>query len=708
MGQSISTYGENFEPIEKRTNTKTANELLKMLPKDKNKDAYNALMELMKKQTELADLLSRGYIDTDELSDLANQIKEYKETIEQQTGFFVSPDVDKTPPGNIYCIQNEQESNNEGFENNENVVLYEPNNAMNDFTCQCSRGRSGIDTQTMLLEMEQLKADIHKAKQEAGWTYNEQLNNLLKALYAKERTYKKLREGFQPGDEKKYINSGECSDKLTELQRLYKKYNDNKDSNRYTPGEKEIMKYAVDVQEKSMTGCTKDEYLKRFFDLVKKEGKNSSPWARPNQQRINQIVEIYNTLKNNGGFESFTVEEKIDLKAVDLDDYKCDGNCSGTCQNLRNKMGEYKNCQKKYHGVCLRIRPVNEARNAVRNAQGCLNHERVLFKTLNIYTDGPKSSGAYDAIHDACVKYYKGTKGETFENDYYDEAFTDDEDYDDECLCNQQREGFVSNGGLGANYNKDMDTITGPALFTNQILQNGTTWKDLTSGVEKTGIAQDGPNKIGAGPGNSFDSSMKAHIRNMEIMASANNEYNTPQMLKEINKNINKDISGGTNTSLYNRGAQTKGKIIQLNDKAVGVLPEEFYPERAKNRNIYKTQEIIPIAGFNINEARIGENFSEIHPVLYLNRSHRRMATAAGTGGRLEEQLGKIDAPIFDSRKGRTGNDRITGPAAMDPKNGKEGFTSYDEGAKTGEDNFKGSFKAAEGGNYWMPKRFQY
>lgn len=269
------------------------------------------------------------------------------------------------------------------------------------------------------------------------------------------------------------------------------------------------------------------------------------------------------------------------------------------------------------------------------------------------------------------------------------------------------KEGFVSSGTEGASYNKSTDTITGPALFTNQILQNNTTWNDLKDNVKNKGYATDGSNSIGAGPGNNFDKSMSAHIRNMEIMKAANNEYNTPNMLKEINKNINQDISGGSSTSLYNRGNQTRGKIISLPDKAVGVLPEEFYPERSKNRNIYKTQEIIPIAGFNINEARIGENLSEIHPVLYLQRSHKRMATGAGTTGNISDHVGKIEIPEFDARIGRTGEDKMSGSRAMDV-NKAEAFTLVDRGAKTGEDNFKGSFKAAEGGNYWMPKRFVY
>lgn len=278
------------------------------------------------------------------------------------------------------------------------------------------------------------------------------------------------------------------------------------------------------------------------------------------------------------------------------------------------------------------------------------------------------------------------------------------------CPFAKKQEGFISSGSEGARYNKDTDTIIGPALFTNQMLQNGSTWNDVKKVVNENGYASDGSNIIGAGPGNQFDKAMGAHIRNVEIMAAANNEYNTPEMLKEINKNINQDISAGTSTAMFNRANQTKGKIISLNDRAVGVLPEEFYPERCKNRNIYKTNEIIPIAGFNINEARIGENLSEIHPVLYLQRKHRRMATGAGTDANLKDYVGDIAVPQFDARIGRTGNDRITGTAAMDTNQygDKEGFTAYDRGAMTGDNNFKGAFKASEGGSYWMPKRFTY
>lgn len=278
------------------------------------------------------------------------------------------------------------------------------------------------------------------------------------------------------------------------------------------------------------------------------------------------------------------------------------------------------------------------------------------------------------------------------------------------CGCPFAKEGFISSGSEGARFNKDTGTIIGPALFTNQMLQNGSTWNDVKKIVQEKGYASDGSNIIGAGPGNQFDRAMGAHIRNVEIMAAANNEYNTPEMLKEINKNINQDIAAGTSTSMYNRANQTKGKIISLNDRAVGVLPEEFYPERCKNRNIYKTNEIIPIAGFNINEARIGENLSEIHPVLYLQRKHRRMATGAGTDANLKDYVGDIAVPQFDARIGRTGNDRVSGPSAMDrtQQYNKEGFTAYDRGAMTGDNNFKGAFRASEGGSYWMPKRFSY
>lgn len=261
------------------------------------------------------------------------------------------------------------------------------------------------------------------------------------------------------------------------------------------------------------------------------------------------------------------------------------------------------------------------------------------------------------------------------------------------AIINKQnnKENFVSTGSMGAAYNREMDTITGPALFTDQILRNGQTWKDLHERVDKTGIATDGPGILGGGPGNGYDQAMKSHIKNMEILESANNEFNTPEILKQINKNINNDLGSTPVNSLYNRGNQTKAKIIELQDRAVGVLPERFYPERTKNRNIYKTNEIIPIAGFDVAEARMGEEATKTHSVAYLKRSHgRRLPNATPTGALLEQQFGGVVPPAFSATIG-------------EPQNNREGFASM---PTIEENNLDRQFTGVEGGKYWMPKKF--
>lgn len=390
-----------------------------------------------------------------------------------------------------------------------------------------------------------------------------------------------------------------------------------------------------------------------------------------------------------GSEQSIQKENFITSSSQDYNKYS-----NNTINNNTNGNNTYKNNVLHYeNNNMINNRNLNE-QFGYRGAYGNNNmNSFAQMKQMSSYNQFEQNNDSSDE------QYIKPDNNRSFARSKYGNC---------SCPHAKKQEGFISSGSEGARYNKDTDTIIGPALFTNQMLQNGSTWNDVKKVVNEKGYASDGSNIIGAGPGNQFDRAMGAHIRNVEIMAAANNEYNTPEMLKEINKNINQDISAGTSTAMYNRANQTKGKIISLNDRAVGVLPEEFYPERCKNRNIYKTNEIIPIAGFNINEARIGENLSEIHPVLYLQRKHRRMATGAGTDANLKDYVGDIAVPQFDARIGRTGNDRITGAAAMDTNQNKEGFTAYDRGAMTGDDNFKGAFKASEGGNYWMPKRFTY
>lgn len=261
-------------------------------------------------------------------------------------------------------------------------------------------------------------------------------------------------------------------------------------------------------------------------------------------------------------------------------------------------------------------------------------------------------------------------------------------------LQRQNVEGFISNGDMGASYNSKHDSITGPALYTNQIIENGQNWKDVKRNLQETGRASDGTNILGAGPGDTYDKQMRNHIRNMEILNSANNEYNTPEILKEINKNINDNITGTPYNSMYNRGNQTKAKIIELPDRAVGVLPERFYPERTKNRNIYKTKEIIPIAPFDINEARLGEELAQTHSIEHLSKHKRRLPISQPTGTRtIASEMNGVIPSQYNATVGRTEN--VT-----------EGFVN--DSNRECFDNLGRVMRGTEGDNYWFPNKFTH
>ena len=177
-----------------------------------------------------------------------------------------------------------------------------------------------------------------------------------------------------------------------------------------------------------------------------------------------------------------------------------------------------------------------------------------------------------------------------------------------------QREGFLSSDGYGAKYDEKNGSLIGHGLFSDMTLQNGTTWRTLGDRAKKTGEISDGPNILGAGPGNEFEGAMRAHIKNAEIFSGLNNEYQSPEKLREINKNINQDLGSTPTNSVYNRGYQTKAKIIDLpGDRAVCAMPDKYLPERVKSHNIFKTNQVIVYTGYDCNTERLGQEWNAAH-----------------------------------------------------------------------------------------------
>lgn len=189
---------------------------------------------------------------------------------------------------------------------------------------------------------------------------------------------------------------------------------------------------------------------------------------------------------------------------------------------------------------------------------------------------------------------------------------------------NDKREGFLSSGVYGATYDEKNRSLIGQSLYSDMMLENGTTWRTLADRVKKTGRASDGPNILGAGPGNEFDGAMKAHLKNVDLFDGLSTEYQTPEKLKEINKNINQDMGSTPTNALYNRGFQTKAKIVDLGDRAVCAMPEKFMPERDRNRQIYKTHQVISYPGYDVNIERIGQDVNAGLQAGHTQRNHGR------------------------------------------------------------------------------------
>lgn len=199
-------------------------------------------------------------------------------------------------------------------------------------------------------------------------------------------------------------------------------------------------------------------------------------------------------------------------------------------------------------------------------------------------------------------------------------------------MNNSNTEKFISSGSEGSFYDENNDVIVGSANYTNQIIQNNKSWCDVVDGVKNNNIASDGSEYLGAGPGDGFDEAMKSQIEIQNKLDNGEDCFYSNKTISEIDKTINNTTSSTSNTSLFNRGNNSCAKMIILpNNSQIGIMEEKYYPERDKNRNIYKANTIVPIQGFDIPEDRIGGEFANYHVAKFLSNTHKRTPTAGGS-----------------------------------------------------------------------------
>ena len=198
------------------------------------------------------------------------------------------------------------------------------------------------------------------------------------------------------------------------------------------------------------------------------------------------------------------------------------------------------------------------------------------------------------------------------------------------------KEGFISSGTNGAVFNPRSNSIEGSHLYSNQMIQNGKSWGDVVDVAQKENVATDGPGSIGAGKGNGYDSAFKAQCKLADAWENVRNGFMTNEEFNSLSQEINSSTAPQSDTSMFNRGNQTCGKMNILPNKLVCVIDEKYMDERSKNRDIFKTNTIVHCQGYDIDTNNVGRALSDSHFSKYLlnNNGHRKITNAgASTAG---------------------------------------------------------------------------
>lgn len=194
-----------------------------------------------------------------------------------------------------------------------------------------------------------------------------------------------------------------------------------------------------------------------------------------------------------------------------------------------------------------------------------------------------------------------------------------------------KKEGFISSGVDGAFFNEKTNAVQGDSLYSNQMIQNNKSWKDVVSAAREKNIASDGVGSLGAGKGDNFEGAYNSQKKLMAAYDSVKNGFMTNEEYDKLAKEINVTTSPQSDTSMMNRGNQNRGKMNILPNKLVCVIDEKYMDERSKNYDIYKTNTIVHCQGYDIDTNNIGRSLQSSHFSKYVpNNTGLRKITSAG------------------------------------------------------------------------------
>ena len=175
---------------------------------------------------------------------------------------------------------------------------------------------------------------------------------------------------------------------------------------------------------------------------------------------------------------------------------------------------------------------------------------------------------------------------------------------------NGEQEKFAYfNTTTGAHVAKDTGAIRGPGIITNGMVRNKPS-SDLVRAIEENSTyAEEGDFGATYQP-NGLDNLIKNQIEIQRINDRNDGKVYSQADLQAISSKIQTSASSADNSLFSRAGAQTTDMYL-LPTATVGVIDQDFIPERDRNNRVIVAGSAVPVPGFQFDVSRLPVELSK-------------------------------------------------------------------------------------------------
>lgn len=172
------------------------------------------------------------------------------------------------------------------------------------------------------------------------------------------------------------------------------------------------------------------------------------------------------------------------------------------------------------------------------------------------------------------------------------------------------KEGFAYfNTSTGAYVAKETGAVRGPGIITNGMVRNKPS-SEIVSSVEKEKEFAEEANFGATYQPNGLDKLVKNQIDIQRINERNDGKIYSQSDLQEISSKIQTSASSADN-SLFSRAGAQVTEMLLLPSATVGVIDQDFVPERDRNNRVVVAGSAVPIQGYQFDVARLPVELSK-------------------------------------------------------------------------------------------------